>query len=438
MTQPQAIDCRYLLGAVLFACMIIGGGTVGGRLIEAILQIFIICASTYTLVRLRHSPASRPGLVLLLLVTCAGIAQVIPLPTGLFQGLRPETFLPYQPGSEAPQPLSTISLSTSRTMSALTSMLWGLLLFIAFSKLSKKDIEGILPFFLAGLILNIAFVFLQISNGNFAYLGYVLGHEINSGLFSNENHLSTLICCSIPMLFYIGFIRKRFLVMIPLILTLLLCLLAIGSRAGVLLGFAVLLMSLFLTAWRMRLGGVFALCLLGTVTVYGYGAFARISQETGGILERPEFFETVLRGIRDNWILGTGYGSFDLVYPHYERLEAVYSVYVNHAHNDVMEFMLEGGVVGAIILLLYFATFLFRLAQTGDKPLRLLSALSIGVVLVHSTVDYPLRTMAVAASFAFFNALFFLGPAPRSSPFAARGERAGDPGRPAKANQSEG
>jgi len=36
-----------------------------------------------------------------------------------------------------------------------------------------------------------------------------------------------------------------------------------------------------------------------------------------------------------------------------------------------------------------------------------LAFLSILMVLMHSAVDYPLRTMAVAMVFAFFNALLF-------------------------------
>ena len=40
-------------------------------------------------------------------------------------------------------------------------------------------------------------------------------------------------------------------------------------------------------------------------------------------------------------------------------------------------------------------------------PLHRLVLLSIVVILLHSLVDYPLRTMAIAMSFAFFNVLLF-------------------------------
>ncbi len=49
-----------------------------------------------------------------------------------------------------------------------------------------------------------------------------------------------------------------------------------------------------------------------------------------------------------------------------------------------------------------------RLSRVSDRLLPRLSFLSICVVLVHSTVDYPLRTMGIAVSFAFFNAILFV------------------------------
>jgi hypothetical protein len=48
-----------------------------------------------------------------------------------------------------------------------------------------------------------------------------------------------------------------------------------------------------------------------------------------------------------------------------------------------------------------------RAIRVGKRPLQRLALLSIVVILLHSLVDYPLRTMAVAMIFAFFNALFF-------------------------------
>ncbi|MCM2476077.1 O-antigen ligase family protein [Rhizobium sp. CG5] len=408
MTRIEAADCRFLLGAATFACLVMGGGTVRGVAIDALLQIFIICAATYTIIRLRKSQTSWLGVTLFVLVLCAGLVQVIPIPTELIHSLRPEIFLPYLPDSQMEQSLSTISLSTSRTLPAIIIVLSVISMFIAFSKLSERDIAGILPFYILGLVVIMIVLVLRYSNVISDKSDHYLGYFANLGLFANENHLSILLCASIPLLVYLAFFRTRSYFPVFLVAFVLLCLLAIGSRAGIQIGFAVLVMSIFVLARRARLAGSVILGLLITLVVYGYGAFVRIGgDEVQTGLERRDFALTTLRGIGDNWILGTGYGSFDLIYPHYERLEDVYSPYVNHAHNDVLEIVLEGGAMGAFIVLFYLMALLLRLARSQANQLQLLSFLSIGVILVHSTVDYPLRTMAVAASFAFFNAIFF-------------------------------
>jgi O-antigen ligase len=191
-------------------------------------------------------------------------------------------------------------------------------------------------------------------------------------------------------------------------------LLAVGSRAGILIGVAVLAMSALLLAWRARAAGLAVLGLFVISTVYGYGAFVAVGTEA--TLGRRDFLLATLRGIADNWLLGTGYGSFDLVYPRYERLEDIYPAFVNHAHNDFLEIALEGGLVGAVVVALYLGLIVARFVAIGDRPLQRLSFLSICVVLVHSSVDYPLRTTAIAAAFAFFNALFFaVGAAPSAT-----------------------
>ena len=71
------------------------------------------------------------------------------------------------------------------------------------------------------------------------------------------------------------------------------------------------------------------------------------------------------------------------------------------------ELLLEGGIAAGVILCVYLAALAMRTFQVVKRPLQRLALLSILVILLHSLVDYPLRTMAIAMTFAFFNALFF-------------------------------
>jgi O-antigen ligase len=85
----------------------------------------------------------------------------------------------------------------------------------------------------------------------------------------------------------------------------------------------------------------------------------------------------------------------------------VHALYVNHAHNDFLELLLEGGAGAMVIFAVYVAMVIARAVQVYNRPLQRLALLSIAVILLHSIVDYPLRTMAIAMTFAFFNVLFF-------------------------------
>ena len=87
--------------------------------------------------------------------------------------------------------------------------------------------------------------------------------------------------------------------------------------------------------------------------------------------------------------------------------------YVNRAHNDWVESWLEGGLASAAVICALVACYLFlayRSWRTANPNLRLVAygragSICVGLLLVHSIVDYPLRTTAlmvmVAISCAF-------------------------------------
>jgi O-antigen ligase len=100
----------------------------------------------------------------------------------------------------------------------------------------------------------------------------------------------------------------------------------------------------------------------------------------------------------------------------YEGPRQVYSAFVNHAHNDYAEVFLEGGLFAValfVAFLLWFAVAALRAwLPAGSRSLSALdrglpkaAAIAILLLLLHSGVDYPLRTTALASLFAFLCAL---------------------------------
>jgi O-antigen ligase len=116
----------------------------------------------------------------------------------------------------------------------------------------------------------------------------------------------------------------------------------------------------------------------------------------------PMFIPT-FSAIRDNFVFGIGLGNFRYVYPMYQSPEFV--GYVDLAHNDYLQNMLELGVPGALLffaLIGYLAFECFRgIRRRRKDALYPCAALAATVlVAVHSSVDFSLQIPAVSVTYA--------------------------------------
>jgi O-antigen ligase len=113
----------------------------------------------------------------------------------------------------------------------------------------------------------------------------------------------------------------------------------------------------------------------------------------------------------ENMPFGTGIGSFVPVYATAEKTGDLFTAYANRAHDDWAEMLLETGVFGAVIAALFLWWFVARAfavwrPRETDRPdihltLQRAATLAIALLLVHSLLDYPLRTTAMVTLFAF-------------------------------------
>jgi O-antigen ligase len=412
---------RMLLGFVLLLCLLLGGGTARGLTVDLLLLVAMVCVSAYAIGRHWNTPSSRWCKLIFSLMLCSTLVQLLPVPVSWLAYARPSVFLPFDPSTGRAFEWSSVSLSAPRTILGVITVLCEIAMFVALRRLGREELGRMMLFYSAGVIVNILVVFLNVSSEGCCSLVGPQNHSLAAGLFANQNHLATLFCASIPLAVYGLSVQGMRTFAVLALAAILIALLSLGSRAGILMGFSVLLLSL-LVGWRgMRLGRLGASVLVLLVILFGYGAIVRIGVDVPETtLNRQLFALTTLRAIRENLLLGTGYGTFDLVYPHYELLKDIYQPYVNHAHNDFLEIMLEGGIAGAALVIAYIVAVLLQLAKVHGARLQRLSFLSICVVLVHSTVDYPLRTVAMAAAFAFYNALFFAASETSTRPRARR------------------
>jgi O-antigen ligase len=126
--------------------------------------------------------------------------------------------------------------------------------------------------------------------------------------------------------------------------------------------------------------------------------------------------------------LGSGAGSFATVYQMFEPVETMGPRFVNHAHDDFVEVWLEAGVAGVALVAAFLAWwvsatwYVVQDRRGHGAALSLAGSLIVGMLAIHSLVDYPLRTPALAVLLAF--ACGLIVPAPH----AAHGEVRSQPG----------
>jgi O-antigen ligase len=103
-------------------------------------------------------------------------------------------------------------------------------------------------------------------------------------------------------------------------------------------------------------------------------------------------------------ILGWGLGSFPTVYPQFRTFYT--NFFVNQAHDDYLQLLIETGTVGFAIMLWFLAALYRRALQkaanwTSDISGAMSVACILGVsgILVHSAVDFNLEIPANAALF---------------------------------------
>ncbi|MEO5937214.1 MAG: O-antigen ligase family protein [Terriglobales bacterium] len=233
------------------------------------------------------------------------------------------------------------------------------------------------------------------------------------GPFVNRNHYAGLMEMITPFAvvgFLVPYTRKEKRILMLFAATLASASLVLSlSRAGVVslvVEMAFLACFLSFRAGNKRAAYGVAALSLPLVALVAWLGTARLI-ERFSILEdwmRMAISRDALRMFGEHWTIGTGLGTFPTVYPQYRSFAT--DLFVNQAHNDVLQLMVETGLPG-LVLVVWFLVVVYRQglvkAQgwvTSWKGAASLAALTgITGLLVHSLADFNLRIPS--------NALFF-------------------------------
>jgi O-antigen ligase len=158
----------------------------------------------------------------------------------------------------------------------------------------------------------------------------------------------------------------------------------------------------------MRLGRRYAVPLLGLFAVIALGGTLALSAFNRGLVAddlRWEFWPDVWDAALAFWPFGSGLGTFVEAFAMHEPLTSLSPHYLNHAHNDYLEMMLEAGLPGLALVFIVLVRVGMAAAQAWFKPAACgvvrsasrAASLPLILIVLGSVVDYPARTFAISS-----------------------------------------
>jgi O-antigen ligase len=469
----------WLAAGMLSLSIVLGGGTRSGYLSDALLQLVsippLLIAASRLAALARSDPKAfrqmRPGLLFAAVIALVPLVQLVPLPPALW------TLLPghapivaaYEAVGHSPGWLP-ISVSPDATMLSALALLPPLAMLFCVMLLDSRE-RRLLSLLLVALAVVSSFVgLLQISQGASSPLRFFATNNASEavGFFANKNHLAALLYAALAFAavfaldlgstLRLGRNRTWFEAgrLLPVTLSLLVIVVLIAaeavahSRAGMTLTMACLvgICALTLADRRRALkrtptGLILAAAAIAAVLVVQFGLYRILQTFSADPFDdsRFLFLHNTIAAAKTYMPLGSGMGTFVPVYAMFERPADVFPQYINRAHNDFAELWLESGVFGIGLVGAFLLWFVVRAVKIWrgaalaggdlDRLLARAATLVVALLLVHSLVDYPLRTAAIMAVAAFACGLMLepVQVAAREAVRAAPPERAGSAAR---------
>ena len=413
--------------AYLLSCLILGG-SVQGAWQNAILQLAGIAILAWAAAAPAAQPMTKQARMLLL-IAIASIAvvllQLIPLAPSVWgHGTRARIVGGYELLGR-PAPWLPMSLTPYESLAAVLSLIPPLAMVAAIVRLNAYRATWIAAALLAGCVSGLLLGILQVgsTDPNSAWYPYPetnFGSAV--GFFANANHMATLLLICLPFLAaVVAAARSARAQHYPAVVSgaaALVLLLLVGialnrSLAGYLLSVPVVAASALIVLPPASIGRRIAVGLAVLSLVLGVAGLSTTGIQSGSkigrdattaVQSRQVILQKTGKAISEFFPLGSGLGSFIRVYPLYQSPDEVSSEYVIHAHNDYVEIVLELGLAGILLIVAFLvwwaaaASDVWRTSAAG--PFARAASIASGAIMVHSIVDFPLRTAAISVSFA--------------------------------------
>lgn len=417
----------FILMAVLLGALWVAGGASRADALGQVVVRSVAWATLVAMILFGERPSfvqARPVALLLLAALALALLQLIPLPPDIWQALPGRApFAEAAAASGQAQPWRPLSIVPGATVNAASSLIVPFTVLALAASLNERD-RLWLPGLVLGLIAASTFIGLLQFSG--ARVDNPLINDIAGqvdGIFANRNHFALFLalgCLLAPVWAFLGGRGPgwRGPLAFGLVLLFALTILATGSRAGIVLGALALALGLAMTwdgirralaryprwvfpALVIGMAGAVAIFVLLSIVA---GRAASIDRAfTVGRDMRSRGLPTVLDMIATYFPVGSGLGGFDPVFRMHEPFALLKLTYFNHAHNDLLEIVLDAGLPGLLLLvagLTWWGWASVRAWRAGFSTRLALPKLGSAMLLllvVASAFDYPARTPMMMA-----------------------------------------
>lgn len=413
VTEPDRATGRlraWYAGGLIVAALVLGGSTVPGHWSDHVLWLLSLPALGVAL----FTPAPRLGRLIGILAAGVPIVYGLQLAGAVIHfGADPVELVVGHGAVPGTRDMD----STIESFAYALVYIW---LFYFFAGISTSGQKTLISFLLIGAFVTFLVAFFQyISRSGASGIGF-LPFDANAGFFANRNHFAALIYLVTPFLISHMIETNRLLPWIAIGITVFFQF-VVGSLAGAGLSIFAATFSFLVIANRGRRHFLFLGIAIGLGIALLVWNFDRLyGDEHLREFGRLVFYQNTLVAIAAYLPFGSGLGTFQLVYASFIQPEGIFSQYVNHAHNDWLELLLEGGALSLALILLYLSALVMQWKYARESGMRRAALCAIVFLLLHSLVDYPLRTMAIGVAFVAFNAIYFHRPSQGSRKMAMK------------------
>ncbi len=430
--RSSPLPGTYLCMAMLALAIILGGGGTVNPQTETALQILTVfllipfVASTQWQRGLGKMQA--PAWILAGLVLVIPVLQLVPLPPSVWHALPGRALeiesLKLVHAENAWMPLT---MAPARTFASLLALIVPILLMLHVSRMPLRERSWLCAVIVAGGAASLALGVFQLSHTG--GLDWSLYSEFSEGFLvgfqANRNAEADILLIAMLAMGVSVTVRLHdgrphamtwtFLMMgliaffVGLFMT--------GSRTGIGLAIpalavlGVLLWPLLrkqTSAKRWLLGGAATAVISGALLLQLQSTQKVIARFSLSNEARWDLWVDTWYAIKQVWPFGSGIGTIVPMLEAAERLDMVDTTRPVRAHNDWLEWILEAGLPGVVVLglvALFVVVLLVRAwsagrGSKGDPIYRAQVIFAGGVLLVeglHSIDDYPMRSMSLAA-----------------------------------------